>query len=72
MMATTGATTPYANDCSTWSMSSRQGTSRAEIDITQKIKQSIAADRALSDRARQVKVCTAGTIVTLHGTIVKK
>jgi osmotically-inducible protein OsmY len=49
-------------------MPSRQGTSQAEIDTTQMIKQSIAADRALSS-ASQVKVCTAGTIVTLHGTI---
>ena len=47
----------------------QQGQSKADIDLTQKIRRSIVNDKSLSVDARNVKIITINGFVTLKGPV---
>jgi hyperosmotically inducible protein len=47
----------------------QQGNSRADVDTTQKIRQAIMADDALSYDAKNIKIITADGVITLRGQV---
>jgi hyperosmotically inducible protein len=47
----------------------QQGNSRADVDTTQKIRQAIMADDALSYDAKNIKIITADGVITLRGPV---
>lgn len=46
-----------------------QGTSDADIAITQKIRQGVVKDSELSMNAKNIKIITVGAVVTLRGPV---
>jgi osmotically-inducible protein OsmY len=46
-----------------------QSETRADVDITQQIRKRLVGDEELSLRSRNVKVITAGGVVTLRGPV---